>query len=247
MARQAADLIITDDDLEKVVEAIKQGRKIFSNLKKAIRYIISIHIPIILTATTPLLLGWKYPNIFTPVHIIFLELIMGPTCSVFFEREPVEEQLMLQSPRKRSLSLFQQDELLISIIQGLLIATGVLWLYYFSMYLGDQPDETRTIVFTTLIISNIFLTFANRSFTENFTRTIHYKNSLAPWILLISVAFLAVLHLVSPIREIFGLTPLPAARLLLCIGVAFITVAWFEVYKTHPYQPQDPLIRRKRK
>lgn len=84
MAKQAADLIITDDDLEKVVEAIKQGRKIFSNLKKAIRYIISIHIPIILTASLPLLLGWKYPNIFTPVHIIFLELIMGPTCSVFF-------------------------------------------------------------------------------------------------------------------------------------------------------------------
>jgi Ca2+-transporting ATPase len=138
MARQAADLVITDDDLEKVVEAIQQGRKIFSNLKKAIRYIISIHIPIILTASLPLLLGWKYPNIFTPVHVIFLELIMGPTCSIFFEREPVEEQLMLQPPRKRTVSLFQQDELLISIVQGLIITLGVLWLYYFSMYLGDS-------------------------------------------------------------------------------------------------------------
>jgi Ca2+-transporting ATPase len=246
IARQAADLIITDDDLEKVVEAIKQGRKIFSNLKKAIRYIISIHIPIILTASMPLLLGWKYPNIFTPVHIIFLELIMGPTCSVFFEREPVEEQLMLRPPRKRSPGLFQQGELLISIIQGLLITTGVLWLYYFSIYLGDSLNATRTMVFTTLIISNIFLTFTNRSFTENFTRTIHYKNNLAPWIILISIAFLVLLHLVAPIRDLFGLAPVPLTRFLLCTGVAFISVGWFEVYKTNPYKPGNAFMRQKR-
>lgn len=84
IAKQAADLILTDDDPDKIIVAISEGRKIFSNLKKAIRYIISIHIPIILTASLPLLLGWKYPNIFTPIHIIFLELIMGPTCSIFF-------------------------------------------------------------------------------------------------------------------------------------------------------------------
>lgn len=245
MARQAADLIITDDNLEKVVEAIQQGRKIFSNLKKAIRYIISIHIPIILTASLPLLLGWKYPNIFTPVHVIFLELIMGPTCSVFFEREPVEEHIMLQPPRKRSISLFQQDELLISIIQGLIITIGVLWIYHFSMYLDDTINEIRTMVFTTLIISNIFLTFTNRSFTENFTKTIHYKNNLAPWILLISLAFLAALHLLTPIREMFGLAPVPVTGFLLCTGVAFVCVAWFEVYKTHLYKPEKPLIRHK--
>jgi Ca2+-transporting ATPase len=77
LAKEAADLIITDDDPGKLVEAIKQGRKIFSNLKKAIRYIVSIHIPIILTASLPVLFNWKYPNIFSPVHIIFLELING--------------------------------------------------------------------------------------------------------------------------------------------------------------------------
>lgn len=245
MARQAADLIITDDNLEKVVEAIQQGRKIFSNLKKAIRYIISIHIPIILTASLPLLLGWKYPNIFTPVHVIFLELIMGPTCSVFFEREPVEEHIMLLPPRKRSISLFQNDELLISIIQGLIITIGVLWIYHFSMYSDDTINETRTMVFTTLLISNIFLTFTNRSFTENFAKTIHYKNNLAPWILLISLAFLAALHFLPPIREMFGLAPVPVTRFLLCTGVAFVCVAWFEVYKTHLYKPEKPFIRPK--
>ncbi len=246
IARQAADLVITDDDLSKVTEAIKHGRKIFSNLKKAIRYIISIHIPIILTASIPVLLGWKYPNIFTPVHVIFLELIMGPTCSVFFEREPVEEQVMQLPPGKRNISLFARDELLISIIQGLIIAVGVLWLYYFSMYLGDSINETRTLVFTTLIVSNIFLTFTNRSFTENIFKTIHYKNNLTPWVLLLSLSFLAVVHLVPPVREVFGLVPVHAARLFLCVNIALLIVGWFEVYKTHLYKPGKPLPRKRR-
>ena len=106
IARESADLIITDDNLHRLVDAIEQGRKIFNNLKKAVRYIISIHIPIILTASLPILLGWKYPNIFTPIHIIFLELIMGPTCSIFFEREPVEEDAMSRYPRNRNEGLF---------------------------------------------------------------------------------------------------------------------------------------------
>jgi len=244
MARQAADLIITDDDLENVAEAIRQGRKIFSNLKKALRYIISIHIPIILTATVPLLLGWEYPNIFTPVHIIFLELIMVPTCSIFFEREPVEVHLMMRPPRKRSPELFQQSELLISITQGLLIAAGILWLYYFSMNQGAAIDETRTMVFTTLIFSNIFLTFTNRSFSENISRTIHYKNNLAIWIILISLAFLAILHFVPPIRAMFGLSPVPAARFLLCAGVALVSVGWFEVFKIIIYTKKHIYERR---
>ncbi|AEV98248.1 hypothetical protein A4D02_23185 [Niastella koreensis] len=246
MAKQAADLIITDDDLGKVVEAIRQGRKIFSNLKKAIRYIISIHIPIILTASVPLLLGWKYPNIFTPIHIIFLELIMGPTCSIFFEREPVEENIMILPPRERSFSLFEQDELLISIVQGLMITIGVLWLYHFSMTNGASFYHTRTLVFTTLVISNIFLTFTNRSFTQNLTKTIRYKNRLAPWIVLISVLFLVVINFVPAIQSIFGLSAITFTNLLLCTGIAFVAVIWFEVYKTNLYKPEQPILRKRR-
>jgi Ca2+-transporting ATPase len=245
MAKQAADLIITDDDLGKVVEAIRQGRKIFSNLKKAIRYIISIHIPIILTAAVPLLLGWKYPNIFTPIHIIFLELIMGPTCSIFFEREPVEENIMMLPPRKRSISLFEQDELLISIVQGLIIAIGVLWLYNFSMNNGASFNHTRTLVFTTLIISNIFLTFTNRSFTQNFIKTIHYKNRLAPWVLLISVLFLSVLLFVPAVQLMFGLVRISFTDILSCTGIALVAVIWFEVYKTNLFKPAQPVIRKR--
>ncbi len=231
IARQASDLVLTNDNLEKMVEAIEQGRKIFSNLKKAVRYIISIHIPIIFTAALPLLLGWKYPNIFTPIHIIFLELIMGPTCSIFFEREPVEKDILQLPPRDRNEGLFRNDELLISIIQGLIISAGALTLYYIFMNKGNTLTETRTIVFTTLIISNIFLTFTNRSFTQTFTKTIRYKNNLALPVIIISILFLSVILLVPLVRKLFELSVISANTFFICLAAAFISVAWFEMYK----------------
>jgi len=236
MAKLAADLIITDDKLQNVVRAIEHGRGVYSNLKKAIRYIISIHIPIILTASLPLLLGWKYPNIFTPIHVIFLELIMGPTCSVFYEREPVEAGIMTMPPRRQSNRLFARSEMLPSIMQGLLITAGVLSLYYYTMSAGNSLEVTRTMVFTTLLISNLLLTFVNRSLRENIFQTIHYKNNLAIWVLLISTGFILMLHLVPPVRSIFGLAPVSFNSFLLCTLVALISVGWFEIYKAIRYK-----------
>ena len=231
IARQASDLILTDDNVEKVVEAIEQGRKIFSNLKKAVRYIISIHIPIIFTASLPVLLGWKYPNIFSPIHIIFLELIMGPTCSIFFEKEPVEKNIMSRKPRERDKALFQKTELWISIAQGIMITAGVLLLYHYFMN-HYSLAVTRTIVFTTLIISNIFLTFTNRSFTENIFRTIKFKNSLALWIILISASFLILINFVPFVQDQFLLSNITTADFFFCFIIAFVSVMWLEVYKT---------------
>ncbi len=232
VARQAADLILTDDDLEKIADAVRQGRKIFSNLKKAVRYIISIHIPIILTASLPLILGWKYPNIFTPIHVIFLELIMGPTCSIFFEREPVEENIMQVRPRSRLKGLFTGEEVLISVVQGLTITLGVLILYYYYMQ-STSLETTRTIVFTTLICSNVFLTLVNRSFTENFVKTIRYPNNLVLPLLIISVLFLLAIHQVPFLQNLFGLSSIGSVDVLVCVGAAFLIVCWFEGYKTH--------------
>lgn len=233
MAREAADLVITDDNLAMMTEAVRQGRKIFLNLKKSIRYIISIHIPIILTAALPVMLNWRYPNIFTPVHIIFLELIMGPTCSVFFEREPVEGSVMKMPARDRKSRMFPANELMITVFQGLVIAATILGLYYFTMEAHTSLEETRTLVFTTLLIANVFLTFANRSFTEHFFITVRYKNSLVPWVLLSSVAFIVIIHAISPVRNIFGLTTLSWSDFVLCTLLAFVSVAWFEFYKLY--------------
>ena len=98
-----------------MVDAVSMGRKSYGNLKKAIQYIISIHIPIILTVSLPLFLGWVYPNIFTPLHVIFLELIIGPTCSIVYENEPLEKDGMRRPPRPLSLTFLTWKELSISI------------------------------------------------------------------------------------------------------------------------------------
>jgi len=231
LAKEAADLVITDDNLEKISAAIQQGRRIYSNFKKAVRYIISIHIPIILTASLPLLLGWKFPNIFTPIHVIFLELIMGPTCSVFYEREPVEPGIMHNPPRKRTLNMFSGKELLISIVQGLFITMALLGIYYYFMTLGFQIEYVRTMVFTSLILANLWLSFENRSFEESLLKTIRYKNPLVPYLLLISAGFLLAILLLEPVRQLFKLQPISFVHFLLAVGISFISVIWFEGYK----------------
>jgi len=231
IARSAADLVLTDDNLAKLVEAITQGRKIFSNLKKAIRYIISIHIPIILTASLPVIFAWKYPNIFTPVHVIFLELIMGPTCSVFFEREPAEKNLMSTPPRLKKTGLFTTKEMLLSIVQGLAITAGTLTVYFYMMNTGRPLGEIRTMVFTTLVLANIFLTFTNRSFTHTLDQTIRYKNNLAPWIILLSSMLLLIIHLVPVARNLFSFLPVTPGMVIISAAVALVSVMWFEVYK----------------
>lgn len=247
-AQQAADLVITDDDLNKINIAITEGRKIYHNLLKAVRYIIAIHIPIILTASIPLILGWKLPNIFTPIHVIFLELIMGPTCSVFFEREPVEHFSIERGPRKKTDPLLIRNDVAISITQGIIIAAGVLTLYYVFMRSGYTLEETRTVVFTTLILSNIFLTFAARSYTQTILTTIHYKNGLVFPVLISSVAFLCLLLLYAPVRGLFGMTTIDLTVFGICFVVAFISVFWFEMYKANlpqrPYAAIHPKMHR---
>jgi P-type Ca2+ transporter type 2C len=231
IAREASDLILTDDRLEKVTEAIRQGRKIYFNLKKAIRYIISIHVPIIVTASVPLLLGWSYPNIFTPIHIIFLELIMGPTCSIFFEREPVEAAIMTLPPRARSKFMFTGNELQLSLSQGAVIAIGTLSLYYYFMKRNFPIEYVRTIVFTTIIISNVFLTFVNRSFQETLFKTSKYKNDLVPYIIGASLIFITSICFIPIVQQLFELMQIHFEDFFLCLVVSLIATMWFEVYK----------------
>jgi Ca2+-transporting ATPase len=231
IAMMAADLVLTDDNLGSVTEAIRQGRKIYSNLKKAIRYIISIHVPIILTASLPLFLNWKFPGVFTPIHVIFLELIMGPTCSVFFENEPVSGRLMDVPPRHPSASFFSARELSLSLVQGGVIAAGVLGLYRYFMDGGYSLSYVRTVVFITLIIANIFLTFADRSFGESILKTLRYRNSLTKYVVGMSVFFLASLVWVPFLRTLFGLERLSGSDYVRCLVVGILSTLWVEILK----------------
>ncbi len=231
IAKQAANLILIDDDFSKMTDAIAMGRRIYVNLKKAIQYIISIHIPIILIVFIPLALGWLYPNIFTPVHIIFLEIIMGPTCSVIYENEPMEGNLMLQKPRPLTTTFFNLKEITISIIQGLVITLGLLFVYNYCVDEGFTEKYTRTTVFLTLIMSNIFLTLENRSFYYSVFTTIRYKNNLVLMIIGITIAITSILLFVPVFSNFFLFEKVDKAQIGLSVLVGFVSVMWIEIYK----------------
>ena len=231
IAKQAASLILLEDDLSKMVDAISMGRRIYANLKKAIQYVISIHIPIILIVFIPLILGWVYPNIFSPMHVILLELIMGPTCSIIYENEPIEQNSMLKPPRPLTTTFFNWNELATSVVQGLVITAGTLLVYQFSIHHGYNESLTRTMVFTTLISANIFLTLVNRSFYYSFFTTLKYKNNLVLLIISMTIAILGLLLFIKPLSEFFKLESLDYQQLVICIVMGFLSVIWYEFVK----------------
>ncbi|HNC32615.1 MAG TPA: cation-translocating P-type ATPase [Bacteroidia bacterium] len=231
IAKAAASLVITNDDLDKLIVGIAAGRRIYSNLKKAIQYIISIHIPIILTVTLPLFLGWIFPHIFTPVHVIFLELVMGPTCSIVYENEPLEKNIMKQKPRIMTETFLSWKELGISIFQGLAITLGVLFIYQWSVWLGGNEEKTRALVFTTLIFANVFLSLVNRSFYYSILACFKHKNILFPIVIGATLIMLFLILYIPAFADFFKLAGLNLREIIMAIIVAAISVMWMEIYK----------------
>jgi P-type Ca2+ transporter type 2C len=231
VAKSAASLILTDDNLAHMTDAVALGRKIYNNLKKAIQYIVSIHIPIILIVTLPLLLVWKFTDFFSPVHVIFLELIMGPTCSIIYENEPMEPGTMQRKPLQQGSTFLSFRQLLLSIIQGLVITAGCLGIGFYYMQQGSDESAVRTVIFITLLFSNIFLTLVNRSFVYTVFTTIRYKNNLVPIITSITLVFIALLLYVPLVQGLFRLSSLSFATVGICAGIALISTLWIDVWK----------------
>jgi P-type Ca2+ transporter type 2C len=231
IAKQAASLILMEDDLSKMVDAVAVGRRIYSNLKKAIQYIMSIHIPIVLTVFIPLALGWIYPNIFSPVHIIFLELVMGPTCSIMYENEPMEKNSMSQKPRLLTSTFFNWKELNTSIMQGLMISAGTLVIYQYAVHHGFNEMLTRSMVFSAIISANIFLTLVNRSFYYSILTTLKYKNNLVFLIIGITLIITGSLLYIRPLSKFFLFESPDRMQLSISAGIGFLSVIWYELIK----------------
>lgn len=231
IAKAAASLVIINDDLDKLVVGIAAGRRIYTNIKKAIQYIISIHIPIILTVSLPLFLGWVYPHIFTPLHVIFLELIMGPTCSIVYENEPMEKETMTQKPRKMTETFLNWKELSISIIQGLMITAGVLFAYQLTVQQGGDEATTRAMVFTTLIFANILLSLVNRSFVYSVFESFKYRNKLFPIVIGTTLILLFAILYIPSFARFFQVNSLNIQELATSFLIAAVSVLWFEGYK----------------
>jgi Ca2+-transporting ATPase len=231
VARQAASLVLVKDDLSKMLKAIALGRKIYMNLKKAISYIVSIHIPIILSVTIPLVFGWEISGIFDPIHVIFLELVMGPTCSIAFESEPEEPGIMEQKPRSQTDSFFSTKELLWNISQGIVLSMFVLAVYYVAMSSSVSKDQIRTLVFTSLVFGNVFLTLANRSVYRSVLRTIFTPN-LTLWLMLGITCLILFSALYIPVVQgIFRFAHIPGSQILYCLAGVLPAVFWIEIPK----------------
>ena len=231
IAKTAADLILIDDDLSKMIVAVAAGRRIYTNLKKAVQYIVSIHIPIILTVSLPLFLGWIYPNIFTPVHVIFLELVMGPMCSIVYENEPAEENSMKQKPRQLGSTFLSLKEMGISIIQGIIITLGILFVYQLTVQNGGNENLTRTMVFTTLVFCNIILSLVNRSFYYSVFSSLKNKNTMMVFVNSITIGMLGLILYISPIADFFDVLPLQLHQIGICMAVSCVSVLWIEIWK----------------
>jgi len=232
VARESAALVITDDDFASIAGGIRQGRGIFDNLRKAMCYIIAVHVPIVGMSLIPIFVA-DWPLVLFPVLIAFLELIIDPACSIVFESEQIDPKIMEQRPRGLGEPMFDRRVLTIAALQGFSVLLAVLAVYLWAV-LGGRPDDVvRSVTFATLVIGNIALILVNRSWRLPIWRTFRERrNRSLNWILAGAGALLVLVLLVPGLRDAFKLGPIGLGDWAVAIIAGFIGVAWFEVFKT---------------
>jgi Ca2+-transporting ATPase len=192
-------------------------------------YIIAVHIPIAGVSLLPILFNW--PLILWPVHIVFLELVIDPACSVAFEAEPEESDVMKRQPRNSQETMFNKRTLAVSLMQGLSVLTIVLAVYLIALIRGQSVSDARALTFTTLVIANLGLIFTNRSWSRTIVKTIRSKNH-ALWIVTVgTLLFLSLVFSIPYLRELFKFSTLHLIDILICFVAGFFSVIWFEILK----------------
>ncbi len=229
VAREAASLVLLDDDFSSIVKAVRLGRKIFDNIKKAMAYILAIHVPIAGISLIPVLLEW--PLVFFPIHVVFLELIIDPACSIAFEAEPEEADVMLRRPRDAKKPLFDWRTMGLSLLQGASVLIIVLAVFAVSLYMGRGESEARAMTYTTLVIANLGLILANRSWSRTIIETMSTPNPALWWVVGSAIVFLALAIYVPFIRELFGFAHLHFIDIAICFMAGIAGVLWFEGLK----------------
>jgi Ca2+-transporting ATPase len=229
VAREAASLVILDDDFATIVDAIGSGRRIFDNLQKALAFIFSIHVPIAGLALVPLILDW--PLVLSPVHIVFLELIIDPACSIAFEAEPEESDVMKRPPRDSQEPLFSVKKICSSLLQGSIVLLAVLAVLGLALYRGQSDAAARAASFVTLVLGMLALIFANRSISRHAFAMLRTPNRALWWVVSGGVVFLATVLYVPYLREVFRFASLPASDLVICLGAGVLSALWFEIVK----------------
>ncbi len=230
VAREAAALVLLDDDFSSLVHAIRQGRRIFDNLTKAMTYILAIHVPIAGLSLLPVLFGW--PLILLPVHIAFLHLIIDPTCSIVFEAEPADPDVMKRPPRNPAQPLFGRRVLGLSLFQGLVTLLVLAVVYGIVLHRGQGELEARALTFTALIVGNLGLILTNRSWSGTTAAMLRVPNPALWWVLAGATLFLVVVLYVPVIRDLFRFSFLHPDDLGICLLAGAGPIVVFEGFKS---------------
>jgi Ca2+-transporting ATPase len=229
VAREAADLVLLDDSFTSIVDAIRLGRRIFDNLRKAMSFVFAVHVPIAGLALIPVLLKW--PLVLMPVHVVFLELIIDPACSVAFEAEPGEPGLMQRHPRRAGEPLLSRRHLTFSFFQGLSVLAAVIAVFAVALYRGEPATNARALTFSTLVIANLMLILANRSWTRVIISTLRAPNPALWWVVGGAVLVLALSIYVPFLRSLFRFSVLHLTDIGICLAAGGASLLWFEAWK----------------
>ena len=229
VAREASSLVLLDDDFSSIVEAIRLGRRIYDNLKKAMTYILAIHVPIAGMSLLPVLFG--LPLVLMPLHIVFLELVIDPACSIAFESEPEHPRIMKRRPRDRKARLFDRQTVLFGLVQGFWLFLVTLAAFLISLYRGQGEFDARAISFATLVLGNIALIWANRSRSRIIPAMVRASNPALWGITAGSILLLAFVLYIPPVRILFQFSVLHADDIAICAFLAMLSVTWSEAMK----------------
>jgi len=229
VAREAAALVLLDDDFSSIVHAVSLGRRIYDNIRNAMCYLLAVHVPTAGMAFVPLVFGW--PMVFFPVHIVFLEFVIDPACSIAFEAEPSEADAMRRRPRAPGEPLFGFGMVLLSVLQGLSVLLMVALMYGYVLLQGAGETEARAMAFTTIVFGNLGLILANRSRTGLITHTLRRPNRALWWVVGGTLAGVALVLYVPYLRDLFRFAPLHGEDLAICFAAALAGLVWFELYK----------------
>ena len=230
VAREASALVLLDDDFSSIVQAVRLGRRIFDNIKKAIAYIFAIHVPIAGLSLVPVLMS-DWSLILLPIHIVFLELIIDPACSVVFEAEDAEADVMRRPPRNPKEKLYSWKSISISLLQGATVLAITLAVYVVAGRLGETENHARALTFATLVVANLGLILTNRSWSETILGTLGRPNKALWWVLGGAAAFLAVALYAPWLRDLFRFESLHGTDVAICLGSGAFSILWFEGVK----------------
>lgn len=229
VARESASLVLLDDDFSSIVGAVHLGRRIFDNIKKAIVFILAVHVPIAGLSMIPVFFT-DWPLLLLPVHIVLLELIIDPACSLIFEAEEAESGLMHRPPRSPDERLFSGQTIGIAVLQGVSVLTVCLGIFLLAR-MSHSTNAARALTFTTLVVAFIVIILVNRSWIKTAFSMFRIPNTALKWVLLGASIFLMIILMVPSAQRLFYFAPLHLMDFILSFAAGLVCVLWFDGLK----------------